>query len=196
MDSKIIIGILIAIIIVLVIGIIAVMPNTQKEQSKIELISNASVYENETFSIKLTDLNNTPISDSSIVVVFKDQNSSITNKSVVTDSNGVANIQLNGLNEGNYSVNVIFKGNDKYINSTLSSNLTIKKIVVDAQKITSSDSSTSSSSSNDYYGPAVDSGGITREQAQKFGYSYTSDHGGHYIGPNDRWDEKAGVYHD
>ena len=196
MDSKIIIGILIAIIIVLVIGIIVVMPNTQKEQSKIELISNASVYENETFSIKLTDLNNTPISNSSIVVVFKDQNSSITNKSVVTDSNGVANIQLNGLNEGNYSVNVIFKGNDKYINSTLSSNLTVKKIVVDAQKITSSDSSTSSSSSNDYYGPAVDSGGITREQAQKFGYSYTSDHGGHYIGPNDRWDEKAGVYHD
>ena len=38
MNYKIIIGILIAIIIVLVIGIIAVMPNTQKEQSKIEVM--------------------------------------------------------------------------------------------------------------------------------------------------------------
>ena len=35
-----------------------------------------------------------------------------------------------------------------------------------------------------------------KEVADKYGYEYTTDHGGHYIGKNDRWDEKAGVYHD
>ena len=30
----------------------------------------------------------------------------------------------------------------------------------------------------------------------QFGYTYTEEHGGHYIGYNDHWDEKAGVYHD
>ena len=177
MNYKIIIGILIAIIIVLVIGIIAVMPNTQKEQSKIEVISNASVYENETFSIRLTDLNNTPISNSSIIVVFKDQNGSIINKSIITDSSGIGNLQLNGLSAGNYSVNIIFKGNDKYMNSTLFTNLTIKNIVVSIANSASSVSSSSSSPSNNNYGPDVDSGGITREQAQAYGWSYTSDHG-------------------
>lgn len=194
MDSKIIIGILISIIIVLVIGIIAVMPNTQKEQSKIEVISNALVYENETFSIRLTDLNNTPISNSSIIVVFKDQNGSIINKSIITDSSGIGNLQLNGLSAGNYSVNIIFNGNDKYRNSSLITDLAINKII--EQKSSSTSYSTSSSTSNDYYGPDVDSGGITREQAQAYGWSYTSEHGGHYIGPHDHWDENAGVYHD
>lgn len=46
------------------------------------------------------------------------------------------------------------------------------------------------------YRNAADSGGITREIADKYGYEYTTDYGGRYIGKNDHWDEKAGVYHD
>ena len=44
--------------------------------------------------------------------------------------------------------------------------------------------------------PAVDSDGITREEADYFGYRYTTAHGGHYIGSNDHWDEQAQCYHD
>ena len=55
---------------------------------------------------------------------------------------------------------------------------------------------TSYSSSSEDNRPEVDSSGITRQQADKYGYTYTTEHGGHYIGYNDHWDEKAGVYHD
>ena len=104
---------------------------------------------------------------------------------------------LNGLAKGNYSVTIIFEGNDKLMNSSLDINLEIKEKVTEVQKTASSStSSSSSSSSGNSIGPAVDSGGVTREQAQQYGWTYTSEHGGHYIGVNDRWDENAGVYHD
>ncbi len=197
MDSKLTIGILIAIIIVLIIGVVAVMPNMQKQQTKLAMASNTSVYENESVSVKLTTLNDTPIANASVILVFKDQNGSITNKSALTDNNGLCNVSLNGLAKENYSVTIIFEGNDKLMNSSLSSNLEIKQKVTEVQKsVSSSTSSSSSSSSGNSIGPEVDSGGITREQAQKYGYTYTTEHGGHYIGSHDRWDENAGMYHD
>ena len=197
MDSKLTIGILIAIIIVLIIGVVAVMPNMQKQQTKLVMASNTSVYENESVSVKLTTLNDTPIANASVILVFKHQNGSITNKSGLTDNNGLCNVSLNGLAKENYSVTIIFDGNDKLMNSSLSSNLEIKQKVTEVQKsVSSSTSSSSSSSSGNSIGPEVDSGGITREQAQKYGYTYTTEHGGHYIGSHDRWDENAGMYHD
>ena len=195
MNDKLIIGILIAIIIVLIIGVIAVMPNMQKQESKIAMASSNSLTENDSISIKLTDLNGNPISNSSIVMVFKDQNGSIINKSGQTDNLGFCNLSLNGLNAGKYSVTIVFQGNEKFKNSSLITNLEIKQIVAEVQKSVSS-STSSSSSSGDSIGPEVDSGGITREQAQQFGYTYTTEHGGHYIGSHDHWDEEAGMYHD
>ena len=191
MNYKLIIGILIIIIIALIVGIIVVMPHTEKIDSKLVIESNSSLFENESLSVKLTDINNTPISDSSVIIVFNNQNGSITNKSVVTDASGIGTVSVNDLNPGNYSITVIFNGNDKYMNSSLLDNLEIKQKIVEVQKETSS-----SSSSDSPIGPEVDSGGVTREQAEKFGYTYTTEHGGHYIGPYDHWDEKAGVYHD
>lgn len=44
--------------------------------------------------------------------------------------------------------------------------------------------------------PDVDSSGVTREQADKYGYRFTTDHGGHYVGTLDSWDSNAGCYHD
>ena len=52
MNYKLTIGILIAIIIVLIIGLITVMPNLHKEDSKIVMTSSASLYENESFTIE------------------------------------------------------------------------------------------------------------------------------------------------
>ena len=118
MNYKLTIGILIAIIIVLIIGVVAVMPNMQKQQTKLVMASNTSVYENESVSVKLTTLNDTPIANASVILVFKDQNGSITNKSALTDNGGFCNISLNGLAKGNYSVTVIFNGNDKLMNSS------------------------------------------------------------------------------
>lgn len=191
MNYKLTIAILIAIIIVLIIGLITVMPNFHKEDSKIIMTSSASLYENESITIELKDSNNNPIANAQVSIVFKDQNGDLINKTLTTDTLGIGYLSLNGLSTGNYNVTIIFGGNDKFSNSSLFTNLEIKEIVKVQQSSTSSSSSSSSS-----IGPDVDSGGITREQAEEFGYTYTTDHGGHYIGPNDRWDENAGVYHD
>ena len=43
MNDKLTIGILIAIIVVLIIGVVAVMPNMQKEETKLAIASNTSV---------------------------------------------------------------------------------------------------------------------------------------------------------
>ena len=112
MNDKLTIGILIAIIIVLIIGVVVVMPNMQKQETKLAMASNTSVYENESVSVKLTTLNDTSIANASVILVFKDQNGSITNKSALTDNGGFCNISLNGLAKGNYSVTVIFNGNE------------------------------------------------------------------------------------
>ena len=194
MNYKITIGILMAIIIVLIVGIITVMPNLHKQESKIIMTSNASLYENESISIELKDSNNNSIANSQVIIVFKDQNGTIINKTLTTDNSGMGHLSLNGLSAGKYNATIIFNGNDKFLNSSLFTNLEIKELVKVQQTHTSSTPSSSSSSSS--IGPDVDSGGITREQAQQHGYTYTTEHGGHYIGPNDRWDENAGVYHD
>ncbi|MBR0271182.1 MAG: Ig-like domain-containing protein [Methanobrevibacter sp.] len=192
MNYKLTIGILLAILIVLIIGIMSAIPNMQKQETKLVMESSTSLSENESMSIKLTDLNENPVSNSSIVVMFKDQNGDVINKSGQTDNNGLCDISLNGLTPGNYTVTVIFDGNDKLKNSSLLTNLEIKQKVVEVQKSVS----TSTSSSSDSIGPEVDSGGITREQAEYYGWTYTPEHGGHYIGSHDAWDEEAGVYHD
>ncbi len=65
---------------------------------------------------------------------------------------------------------------------------------VKSQHTVKQESQKSSNSSD--IGPDVDSSGITREVANKYGYTYTEEHGGHYIGYNDAWDEENQCYHD
>ena len=65
---------------------------------------------------------------------------------------------------------------------------------VKSQHTVKQESQKSSDSSD--IGPDVDSSGITREVANKYGYTYTEEHGGHYIGYNDAWDEENQCYHD
>ena len=102
------------------------------------------------------------------------------------------------LNKGKYKVDVIYGGNDNFTGCNVTKKIQIENTVEEAnidQNEYVGDGG-SSSSGNRNYRPAVDSGGVTREIADKYGYEYTTDHGGHYIGKNDHWDEKAGVYHD
>ena len=86
-----------------------------------------------------------------------------------------------------------------YTASNATQKLKIKEKVkktVSIQSESSSSEDQSSQSSSEEYRPAVDSGGITREEADKYGWRYTTAHGGHYRGYGDHWDEKAGKYHD
>ena len=105
---------------------------------------------------------------------------------VKTNSKGKAKLDLD-LKKGVYKVVVSYGGNENYTGNNTTTKLTIKEKV---------EPIILPQSSNENYRPDVDSSGITREEADKYGWTYTTEHGGHYIGSNDHWDENAGVYHD
>ncbi len=198
-NKNIIIGILVLIILVLacIMGSMLLPSLNAQKDSKITIIGNSTLYAGDNLTVKLTDLNNTPIEHELVKVTILDSDGDVVvDESLKTNSKGKTNLNLD-LNPGKYNVNVTFSGNDNFTGSNATKTITIEEVVVEetyTQQSTSSYSSDSSSQSE--YRPAVDSGGITREQADYYGYRYTPEHGGHYIGYLDHWDENAGVYHD
>ena len=199
MESRNIIIILVIVVVVLAaaVGAMFLSPSHAKEDTKLTITSNKTLYEGDNLTVKLTDINGTPISGESVNVTIIDKDGGSYRASVITNNSGIGVLKLDQ-SAGNYSVNCSYGGNENYTGNTDSQKLVILEEVVEqpvVQQSTSSHSSTTSSSQSDNR-PAVDSGGITREEADYWGWEYTTEHGGHYIGAHDHWDEKAGVYHD
>ena len=203
MENKNIIMILIVAIVVLaaVIGFILMNPTHTKVPCKIKITSDKEQYKGGKLSVQLTGLNNTPLSKEVVNVTVTDKKGKVVVDEVVkTNSKGKAKLDLK-LKKGNYKVNVTYGGNENYTGDNATQKLKIKekkKVENTISSQTGSDNteSQSSQSSSDDYRPAVDSSGITREEADKYGWRYTTAHGGHYRGYGDHWDEKAGIYHD
>ena len=200
MENRNLIIILLALIIVLAValGFALFNPTTAKEPTELEITSDKALKEGDKLSIKLTDLNGTPIDNQTINISIIDKDGSVNHKSVVTNENGKATLKLNK-GPGKYSVNCTFEGNDNYTNSSAFKKIKIEEKVEEtssSQSESYDSESYSSQSSYEDYRPEVDSTGITREEADKYGWTYTTDHGGHYRGVGDHWDEKAGIYHD
>ncbi len=197
--NKIILIGLIVVIAALVALLGVMMLSPHKETSELMITSNSTIYSGDNFSVELKDSDKAPITDEFINILVCDSTGRVVaNETVRTDSMGNVNLEMN-LAEGIYNVEVNFGGNANFTANSTSQNLEIKEQAVATQQTSATQHSTSSSSSqssSDSYGPEVDSGGITREEAEKYGYTYTSEHGGHYIGSHDTWDEEAGVYHD
>lgn len=201
MENKNIIAILIIIIIILAVALAAVaLPSlNSKEATKLTITSNNTLYEGENLSVNLTTINGTPIVGEKVNVTVINEDGSKDFMNAVTDENGTAQVKLDK-REGNYTVNCTYGGNENYSGNSTQQELNVIKEVVEQVSSQSSSSSAASSSSSKSsqsdYRPAVDSGGITREEADYWGWQYTPEHGGHYHGSRDAWDEEAGVYHD
>lgn len=192
-DKIIIIGLIIVIVALIVALAIAMQPPT-KENTKLKITSNKTLYEGDTLKVKLTDINGTPISGEVINISITNKNGDIAEYSVTTNDKGVAKLKLDQ-NSGKYAVNCTYGGNENYTGNNTTQKLEIKEEVVETEPVEEQYSSSSHSSPYDGL-PEVDSSGITKEEAEKYGFTYTEEHGGHYIGSNDHWDENAGVYHD
>lgn len=67
-ENKILIGLIIAIIIMLVGGFFLLSPNHEKTRTKITITSNSTLHENEKISIRLTDVNDTPLSNENVII--------------------------------------------------------------------------------------------------------------------------------
>ena len=152
MESKNIIIILIVIIVILAtaIGFMVLKPMHAKEPTKIKVDSNKTLYEGDNLSVKLTDLNKTPLSKQKVNITVKDSKGKVVaNKTVKTNSKGKAKLDLN-LKKGKYDVSVSYGGNENYTGNNTTQQLTIKEKVVQAQ-ISQSGSSSSQNSQREEY---------------------------------------------
>ena len=99
--------------------------------------------------------------------------------------------------KGKYSASCSFDGNGQYDSSSTADNITVKKATTKViSKDQTSSYTSSSSSGGSTYGPAVDSEGVTREQAEANDMRYqevTID--GERVGVYVRYDPNTGTYH-
>ena len=195
MENKNIIIILVVIIVILAaaIGFTVLKPMHAKEPTKIKITSNKTLNEGDNLSVKLTDLNKTPLSQENVNITVKnDKGKVVANKTVKTDDKGNAKMDLK-LKKGNYDVAVSYGGNENYTGNNTTQKLTIKEKAVEAD---SRGSSTTSSGGNSLEGPETDALGITRDQAERareisgVDVKYDSD-SGMYL----HYDPNTGTYH-
>ena len=181
MEQKNIIIILLIVIIILAaaIGVMCLSPSVAKQDTKIAITSNDTLYEGSNLTVKLTDINGTGISNQTVNVTLKDDEGVTSYFSAVTNSKGIGTLKLDK-SAGNYTVNVTFAGNDNYTGSTASQYLEIKEEVVEQPAAQQSSSSSSNGGGlhydkeiNVYYndeGVIVDPDG---EHPQGVGSSYS-----------------------
>ena len=112
MDNKnnIMIVALIVIIAVLLVGIVAMMPNMNKQDTKLKFKSNSTLTEGDSLKIKLTDVNGTAIANQTVNITITDKDNSSDYHSVVTNANGVGKLKLDK-SAGEYTVFINYGGN-------------------------------------------------------------------------------------
>ena len=131
MENKKIIIILIAVIAVIAIvaGAMFLQTGNAKEPTIIKITSDKEQYEGGELSIKLTDLNKTPLSKEIVNVTITNKNGKVVIDDVVkTNSKGNAKLKLD-LKKGKYNVNVTYGGNESYTRNNTTQKLTIKEEV-------------------------------------------------------------------
>ena len=140
MENKNIIIILVVIIVILAaaIGFTVLKPMHAKELTKIKITSNKTLNEGDNLSVKLTDLNKTPLSKENVNITVKnDKGKVVANKTVKTNDKGNAKMDLN-LKKGKYEVSVSYGGNENYTGNNTTQELTIKEKVIAAEPASSS----------------------------------------------------------
>lgn len=166
MNQKNIIIILIAIIVVLaaMIGIAILHSSDGREASMVKITSNKTIHERNSISIKLTDLNKTPICREIVnITVYNGKGQLVVDNVVKTDSKGKAKLDLD-LKKGDYTVNVTYGGNENYTANSTSQKLTVKEKVAEAKTTSSSTASNTHVviGEDGYYALVDDSGNILK----------------------------------
>ena len=131
MENKNIFIIFLVIIVILAaaIGFAFFNPTDAKEPTKIKITSDNEQFGCGEISIKLTDLNNTPISKEFVNITVTDSKGEVVvDYDGMTDSNGKVKV-ISDLKKGKYAVNVTYGGNENYTGNNTTQKLTIKEVV-------------------------------------------------------------------
>ena len=143
MENKNIVIILVIVVVVLaaVLGAMFLQSANAKEPTKLKITSDKEQYEGGELTIKLTDLNKTPISKQVVNITITNKKGKVVVDDVVkTDKKGKAKLDLD-LKKGKYKVNVTYGGNENYTGNNTTQKLTIKEEVVKAEPASSSTTS-------------------------------------------------------
>ena len=132
---KIIIYVLIAIVIVLLVGLVAIMPQTNKQNTILTFDNGQEFNEGDSIQIKLTDSNGTAIANQTVNVTMTDGNKVSYYYSVVTNDNGIGVLNLDK-NAGEYNVTISYGGNDAYNSCNTSQKITIKEKATQTEQAT------------------------------------------------------------
>lgn len=147
--NKIIIALVVVLVVMVAAGVIFLNPGHAKVDSRAVVTSNSTLQDGDNFTIRLTDLNNTPIANQRVNITIIDANGGKNPQAVTTDANGEGKLQLNGLTPGEYTMNVTYGGNENYTACNTTQKLEMKEKVLPTQ--TSSSTSTKSNTVNDNY---------------------------------------------
>lgn len=126
--------------IILVIAIILVVAGTfmflmshqahPKQDTKIMMTSADNITEGDNITVKLTDANNTPLTNQNLNVSIVDSSGGSVQKSFTTDGNGEVTIDTDNSTTGNCVLMVKYGGNDDFDASNFTDNVIINKKVV------------------------------------------------------------------
>ena len=181
---------LIGVVIVLLIVGFAVSSTTfAKQDTAIRVTSNDTLYDGDYFSISLTDVNGTPLTNHVVNITIIDANGAENHQQVTTDGSGNGKLQLNGLTPGEYTFNVTYGGNDSYNGCNITQKITMAKKVVEEKNNNQQDSyvyseqpSTSDvSNRNPDYLKKDSNGNVVYTQAEN-GYWYATTESGRLKG--------------
>ena len=185
--NNVIICVLVAIVMILLVGLIAIIPHTNKQNTNLTFENGQELNEGDSIQIKLTDVNGTALGNQTVNITVTDKNRASDHHSVVTDDQGIGTLKLDK-SAGEYNIIISYGGNVKYLNCSSTQQFTVKKSVTE---------SVSSANNGNYLeGPEVDSLGITKEQVLRareisgLDVKYDAE-SGIYV----QYDPKRGTYH-
>lgn len=129
-DNKIIIALLILIIAILAVGIsVMIMQNPEKQECRIRISCNDTMYAGDIIKIRLEDSNKTPIANETIHIRLAN-NDDVNEYDISTNEKGTAELKLDNLSEWDCFINCTFNGNDRYLAANACKNFNLEKKVL------------------------------------------------------------------
>ena len=146
MNSKILV--LVCAVILILAAFVFINP---QEESSLTITSNATLYDGDNCTVKLTDENGLGIANKTVNVTLTNENGSKSNFEYITDGDGLISFNITGI--GNYSIGCVFDGDRDYKSTNVTQNVSVIANVVQDGNNGFKDTSNqkSSSSQSNYY---------------------------------------------
>jgi hypothetical protein len=142
----------------------------QKQESQLNITSNITQYREDNFTVRLSDMNGNPISNEQIHIVMLNESKSF-EYTAVTDSNGVASLNLEDKEFGKYTFNCTFNGNGQFKPTNTIQRIDLVQRVITAPDYVEVNATLNSSyAGNDSYSEYIDTGSYENVSQGSFNY--------------------------